>query len=62
MIVIRNSESTGTKGKFPMILEQEVELFNARQRAEKKRRFEQNSQIVLQQDDVIENGMLENNQ
>ena len=35
------------KGKFPMILEQEVDAYNKRKLAERKTLFEQNSQIVM---------------
>ena len=39
------------KGKFPMILEQEVDAYNSRKMVERKTLFEQNSHIVVQEEE-----------
>jgi len=40
------------KSKFPTILEQEVEAYNARKQAEKKNLFEENARIVSDDGDM----------
>ena len=46
MLLLQQSERN-KKNKFPVILEKEVEAYNSRKKVEKKRLFEQNSEIAV---------------